>query len=135
MLSRVADSLYWMSRYIERAENDARILDVNLQLLLDLGGEAALRELAAAAHARGMRVVAWYLPPLRDVTARSRPSLTTRPSPRSAGAAARIPIRIRIRGVVGWARWVLKPTLPRNSAGSTQPTVRPRVSPYASTAV
>ena len=40
MLSRVADSLYWMSRYIERAENDARILDVNLQLLLDLGGEA-----------------------------------------------------------------------------------------------
>jgi uncharacterized alpha-E superfamily protein len=37
MLSRVADSLYWMSRYIERAENDARILDVNLQLLLDLG--------------------------------------------------------------------------------------------------
>ncbi len=40
MLSRVADSLYWMGRYIERAENDARILDVNLQLLLDLGGEA-----------------------------------------------------------------------------------------------
>ncbi|PTY02201.1 alpha-E domain-containing protein [Verrucomicrobia bacterium LW23] len=36
MLSRVADSLYWMSRYIERAENIARILDVNLQLLLDL---------------------------------------------------------------------------------------------------
>jgi uncharacterized alpha-E superfamily protein len=35
MLSRVADSLYWMSRYIERAENIARILDVNLQLLLD----------------------------------------------------------------------------------------------------
>jgi uncharacterized alpha-E superfamily protein len=35
MLSRVANSLYWMSRYIERAENTARILDVNLQLLLD----------------------------------------------------------------------------------------------------
>jgi uncharacterized alpha-E superfamily protein len=35
MLSRVASSLYWMSRYIERAENVARILDVNLQLLLD----------------------------------------------------------------------------------------------------
>jgi len=41
MLSRVADSLYWMSRYIERAENNARIADVNLQLLLDL---ANLRE-------------------------------------------------------------------------------------------
>jgi uncharacterized alpha-E superfamily protein len=40
MLSRVADSLYWMSRYIERAENEARLLDVNLQLLLDIGNEA-----------------------------------------------------------------------------------------------
>jgi len=36
MLSRVADSLYWMSRSEERAENIARILDVNLQLMLDL---------------------------------------------------------------------------------------------------
>ena len=36
MLSRVADSLYWMSRYIERAENNARIAEVNLQLILDL---------------------------------------------------------------------------------------------------
>jgi uncharacterized alpha-E superfamily protein len=35
MLSRVADSLYWMARYIERAENNARILDVNLQVTLD----------------------------------------------------------------------------------------------------
>lgn len=35
MLCRVADSLFWMSRYIERAENNARILDVNLQLRRD----------------------------------------------------------------------------------------------------
>lgn len=35
MLSRVANSFYWMSRYIERSENIARIVDVNLQLLLD----------------------------------------------------------------------------------------------------
>src|SRR3954462_7902070 len=35
MLSRVAHSLYWMSRYIERAENMARLLDVNLQFLFD----------------------------------------------------------------------------------------------------
>ncbi len=35
MLSRVANSLYWMSRYIERAENIARLLDVNMQLMLD----------------------------------------------------------------------------------------------------
>ena len=38
MLSRVADSLYWMSRYIERAENMARLLEVNLQLMLDFEG-------------------------------------------------------------------------------------------------
>lgn len=35
MLSRVANSLYWIGRYIERAENTARILDVNMQLLGD----------------------------------------------------------------------------------------------------
>ena len=35
MLSRVANSLYWMARYIERADNAARIVDVNLQLLLE----------------------------------------------------------------------------------------------------
>ncbi|MEO6785204.1 MAG: alpha-E domain-containing protein [Chthoniobacteraceae bacterium] len=36
MLSRVANCLYWMSRFIERADNTARIVDVNLQLILDL---------------------------------------------------------------------------------------------------
>jgi uncharacterized alpha-E superfamily protein len=35
MLSRVADSVYWMSRYVERAENVARFIDVNFQLMLD----------------------------------------------------------------------------------------------------
>jgi uncharacterized alpha-E superfamily protein len=35
MLSRVADSLYWMSRYLERAEHTARLLDVNLNQMLD----------------------------------------------------------------------------------------------------
>src|SRR5438477_2737304 len=35
MLSRVADSIYWMSRYVERAENVARFIDVNLNLMLD----------------------------------------------------------------------------------------------------
>ena len=40
MLSRVADSIYWMSRYIERAENVARFVDVNLNLMLDFPGGA-----------------------------------------------------------------------------------------------
>jgi len=35
MLSRVADSLYWMSRYLERAEHMARLVDVNLGLMLE----------------------------------------------------------------------------------------------------
>jgi len=35
MLSRVADSIYWMSRCVERAENVARFIDVNLNLMLD----------------------------------------------------------------------------------------------------
>jgi uncharacterized alpha-E superfamily protein len=36
MLARVADSIYWMSRYVERAENVARFIEVNLYLMLDL---------------------------------------------------------------------------------------------------
>jgi uncharacterized alpha-E superfamily protein len=36
MLSRVADSIYWMNRYVERADNVARFIDVNLQLILDM---------------------------------------------------------------------------------------------------
>ena len=36
LLSRVADSVYWMARYIERAENIARYIGVNLNLQIDL---------------------------------------------------------------------------------------------------
>jgi uncharacterized alpha-E superfamily protein len=36
LLSRVADAVYWLGRYIERAENVARFLDVNQNLMLDL---------------------------------------------------------------------------------------------------
>ena len=35
MLSRVANTLYWMVRYVERADNLARLIDVNEQVLLD----------------------------------------------------------------------------------------------------
>src|SRR4051812_44404509 len=37
MLARDADSVYWMSRYVERAEHIARILLVNSNLLIDIG--------------------------------------------------------------------------------------------------
>lgn len=36
MLSRVAENLYWMARYVERAEDTARLLSVNSHLMLDL---------------------------------------------------------------------------------------------------
>ncbi|HTS31388.1 MAG TPA: alpha-E domain-containing protein [Bryobacteraceae bacterium] len=36
LLSRVANSVYWMARYIERAENVARFIGVNQNLMLDL---------------------------------------------------------------------------------------------------
>ena len=35
MLSRVADSLYWMSRYFERADHCARVLEANYNLMLN----------------------------------------------------------------------------------------------------
>jgi len=50
MLSRVADSLYWMSRYLERAEHTTRLLDVNLNLMLD--------ESSTSAERRWLRVLA-----------------------------------------------------------------------------
>ncbi|HUD24363.1 MAG TPA: alpha-E domain-containing protein [Burkholderiaceae bacterium] len=44
MLSRTADHLFWMARYIERAENTARMLDVNVTTsLLPMTREAAER--------------------------------------------------------------------------------------------
>jgi uncharacterized alpha-E superfamily protein len=44
MLSRIADSLYWMSRYLERADGTARLLEINLTHLLE--AEDALPEVA-----------------------------------------------------------------------------------------
>lgn len=41
MLSRVADSLYWMSRYLERTEHTARLLDVTQHQLIDVDATAA----------------------------------------------------------------------------------------------
>lgn len=48
MLSRIAESLFWIGRYIERSDGTARILDVHLQLLLEdpwIGEDIACRSL------------------------------------------------------------------------------------------
>ncbi|MFC4701143.1 alpha-E domain-containing protein [Glaciecola siphonariae] len=42
MLSRVASNIYWMARYLERAENTARLINVNSHLLLDLPARVKL---------------------------------------------------------------------------------------------
>ena len=65
MLSRTADHLFWMSRYTERAENTARMLDVNYQTSL-LPQSAAVAQVGAA-----------------DVDAR-RPMLVSHPEPAQA---------------------------------------------------
>jgi uncharacterized alpha-E superfamily protein len=54
MLSRVADSLYWMSRYLERAEHIARLLAVKLEAMTEQSheeAEAAWGRVAAALSA------------------------------------------------------------------------------------
>ncbi len=66
MLSRTADHLFWMARYVERAENTARMLDVNMQMALlpktDASGSEGWRdmlgisELQQAYDARHSRV-------------------------------------------------------------------------------
>lgn len=51
MLSRVADNLYWMSRYLERAEHTARVIDLNLNQMLDqssVSGERRWERLLAS---------------------------------------------------------------------------------------
>jgi uncharacterized alpha-E superfamily protein len=53
MLSRVANALYWMGRYMERAENVARFIDVGLSLSLDLPSEEPQRAWAALLKATG----------------------------------------------------------------------------------
>jgi uncharacterized alpha-E superfamily protein len=59
MLSRVADSLYWMSRYLERAEHTVRVLDVNMSLMLDKSSTSAegrwKRVLAALGNPQGVK--------------------------------------------------------------------------------
>ena len=44
MLSRIAESLYWIGRYVERAEDTARITDVNYHHTLEMGALADAQE-------------------------------------------------------------------------------------------
>ena len=87
VLSRIAESMFWIGRYVERAEDTARILDVQTQLILEDAGvdeEPTCRD-AAVDHGRrarrrraaGVDVGRWC----------STCSPTTRTSPASIAAA------------------------------------------------
>lgn len=88
MLSRVADSLFWMSRYLERAEHIARVVNVNLNLTLDRGpGDAVLHW--------GRLLTALPAPP---------PWLATVPGPAGERATVDLGNRHSIVACVGAAR-------------------------------
>jgi uncharacterized alpha-E superfamily protein len=65
MLSRVADNLYWVSRYLERAEHTARLLDVELQLWLDQSPEVGAGRWRFLVDALQIRGVQGRLDPLQ----------------------------------------------------------------------
>src|SRR5579864_8509383 len=54
MLSRVGDSLYWMSRYLERAEHTARVIQVQLNLMLERGAGTDNRDWLRLARSLGV---------------------------------------------------------------------------------
>jgi uncharacterized alpha-E superfamily protein len=56
MLSRVADSLFWMSRYLERAEHTARVLGVQLNLMLERGAGTDDRHWARVLKSLGVEI-------------------------------------------------------------------------------
>ena len=66
MLSRVAEAIYWMSRYLERAENLARALDVSRELALLPQGRDLKEDIAIPLALTGTRAA--FLAVHRDIT-------------------------------------------------------------------
>lgn len=109
MLSRVADALYWMSRYLERGESVARLLDVCFHLELDLHGLlAGPTEL----HWTSLAAIVQTRVPVRDGVATPRAAvsrwltfeLDNPDSVMSCVARARANAR-SIRGTINSAMW------------------------------
>src|SRR5262245_19596938 len=61
MLSRGADALLWMSRYVERADHLARLLDVSFHLELDLHGVARAADASSPEEELIRQVLAIFL--------------------------------------------------------------------------
>jgi uncharacterized alpha-E superfamily protein len=88
MLSRVADSLYWMSRYFERADNIARVIDATHSLMLSRVEVASDQRWYRALTAMGLQVEAGNPDP-QDAIRRLAADVTHRSSIMSCLAAAR----------------------------------------------
>jgi uncharacterized alpha-E superfamily protein len=97
MLSRTADHLYWMSRYTERAENTARMLNVSYETSL-------LPQSAAVAQVgwEGLLSISELLPSYTALYGRSRPRAS-------------------------WSSWSATRTTPRPSSPACAPRARTRV--------
>ena len=91
MLSRVAESVYWMSRLVERAENLARFIGVNLHLSLDLPGHEGeqWKPLIVASGDEGPFAARYGEPTRRNVIRFLATDRTNPNSVRSCLAAAR----------------------------------------------
>jgi len=59
MLSRTASDLYWLSRYLERAENTARMLEASHSIAMMPAGGSAVQELAAPLRVTGTVAEFW----------------------------------------------------------------------------
>ncbi len=59
MLSRAASDLYWLSRYLERAENTARMLEASHSIAMMPAGGSAMQELAAPLRVTGTVAEFW----------------------------------------------------------------------------
>jgi uncharacterized alpha-E superfamily protein len=88
MLSRVADSLYWMSRYLERAEHTARLVNVNLNLTLDRAPADAARHWGRLL-ASLPQPPTWQIRTTPDVVERATVDLANRESIAACVGAAR----------------------------------------------
>ena len=76
MLARVADSLYWMARYLERAEHTARLLAVKLDSMVEQSEEDA----DASWRRVGAALTGEHIVPdpftMTDTTGATKPSMT-----------------------------------------------------------
>ena len=102
MLSRIAESMYWIGRYVERAEDTSRIVDVHLGLLLD--DPWAPQELVCASLLSAMGHDPEDAPRREDVLARLVWDARTPASVVGAIAAARENAR-RSREVISSELW------------------------------